>query len=191
MCGWPICFYFSYIHCGGIFKDTFGYTGEAIIHQNFIASMANLLGYIVITILCYKIHPLKILQTKLAVYTVFVLLCPYLLYHMDAPWQLGLIQAFSMLFILSTNPAMSVIYSHLPIFKRFRCATIVFAITRAIMAILTSFGFIYLTEYLGHWGLLVVMVPLCIGFAFALHHFAQLEIEAGRYHQRKSPVAPA
>ena len=190
-CGWPICFYFSYIHCGGMFKDFFGYTSEQVIHQNFLASMANLLGYIAIAILSYKIHPLKILQTKLAAYSIFILICPYLLYHIDTPFELCLIQSFSMLFILSTNPAMSVLYTHLPIFKRFGCATMVFAISRALMAILTSFGFTYLERYLGHWGLLVVMAPLCLCFAFGLHHFAKLEIEAERYRQKKSPVATA
>jgi MFS family permease len=181
-CGWPICFYFSYIHCGNMLKTIFDYNAEQIIHQNFISSLANLIGYMIITYLSYKIHPLKILKAKLAVFFVFILICPYLLYKITTPFELLLIQSFSMLFILSTNPAMSVLYSHLPIFKRFTYATLIFAITRAIMAVLTSFGFVYLVEYYGHWGLLIIMVPLCIGFAYGLNHFEELEKKAGCYY---------
>jgi len=188
-CGWPICFYFSYIHCGNIFKNVFGYTAEQVIHQNFISSIANLVGYIIITYLCYKIHPLKILKVKLIIFSIFIMLCPYLLYHLSTPLELSLIQSFSMLFILSTNPAMSVLYTHLPVFKRFTCATLIFAISRALMAVVTSFGFIYLIEYYGHWGLLIIMAPLCIGFAFGLNHFEKLEIKAGRYHHQKKKLA--
>lgn len=185
-CGWPICFYFSYIHIGNIFKSTFGYTPEQVIHQNFISSIANLVGYIVIAILSYKIHPLKILKAKLAIYTIFILSSPFLLNSISSPSHLALIQAFSMFFILSTNPAMSVMYTHIPIFRRFTYAAIIFAVSRALMAVITSFGLIYLTESLGHWGLLVIMVPLCIGFSFGLNRFAKLEIEAGRYYQKKN-----
>ena len=35
-CGWPFCFYFSYVHCGGILKNQFDYTKEAVINQNLI-----------------------------------------------------------------------------------------------------------------------------------------------------------
>lgn len=181
-CGWPICFYFSYVHCGSILKNTFHYTADQVIHQNFLASMANLIGYIIITYLSYKIHPLKILKVKLGIFFVFILICPYLLYNIRTPFDLFLIQSFSMLFILSTNPAMSVLYTHLPIFKRFTVATLIFAISRALMSVITSFGLVYLIEYFGHWGLLIIMVPLCVGFAYGLHHFEKLEIEAGSYH---------
>ncbi len=38
-CGWPICFYFAYIHCSGILKNSFGYSSEAVIHHNFIVPL--------------------------------------------------------------------------------------------------------------------------------------------------------
>ncbi|OZG31645.1 MFS transporter [Rickettsia endosymbiont of Culicoides newsteadi] len=34
-CGWPLCFYFTYIYCGNILKTQFGYKPEEVINQNF------------------------------------------------------------------------------------------------------------------------------------------------------------
>jgi hypothetical protein len=170
-CSWPVCFYFVYIHCGHILKDSFGYSAEQVIHQNFIVSMMNLLGYLIITYLSYRIHPLKIIKVKLIIFSIFILICPYLLSNIKTANDLFLIQSFIMLFILSAASAMSVMYSHIPIFKRFTYAGLMFALSRAIMHVITSFGLVYLVEYFGHWGLLVIMIPVCIGFGFAVFHF--------------------
>ncbi|WPY01129.1 MFS transporter [Candidatus Trichorickettsia mobilis] len=178
-CSWPVCFYFVYIHCGHILKDSFGYSAEQVIHQNFIVSMMNLLGYLIITYLSYIIHPLKIIKVKLIIFSIFILICPYLLSNIKSADDLFLIQSFIMLFVLSAASAMSVMYSHIPIFRRFTYAGLMFALSRAVMHVITSFGLVYLIEYFGHWGLLVIMVPVCIGFGFAVSHFEKLEIEAG------------
>ncbi len=55
----------------------------------------------------------------------------------------------------------------------------IYAVSRALMYIITSFGIIYLTKYLGQYGLFVVMVPLLIIYMFVLNHFQKLEKEAG------------
>ena len=196
-CGWPVCFYFTYVHCGNILKNSFGYSAEQVINQNFIVSMVNLFGYIVLTFLSYRIHPLKILKVKVAIFFVFSLICPYLLYNIKTPFGLLLVQSFVMLFVLSTNPAMSILYTYLPIFKRFTYGSLIFALSRALMHVITSFGLVYLIEYFNYWGLLIIMVPMCLGYMVGISHFVKLEIAAGRYYQgvkaetRKSLIHPS
>lgn len=113
-CGWPVCFYFTYIYCGNFLKQNLGFTADEVIHQNFIISIIALIGYIIITWLSCRIHPLKILQFKLWVFFPFVLITPYLLDNIDNHIQLFCIQAFFVLFVLSTNPATPVFYTHNP-----------------------------------------------------------------------------
>jgi len=181
-CGWPVCFYFTYIYCGNFLKQNLGFTPDEVIHQNFIISIIALIGYIIITWLSYKIHPLKILQFKLWVFFPFALVTPYLLNNIDNYIQLFGIQAFFVLFVLSTNPATPVFYTHIPIFKRFTFGSFIYALSRAIMHITTSFGLVYLEKYFGHWGVAIIMVPMSITFGFGLFHFKKLEIEAGNYY---------
>ena len=134
-------------------------------------SIIALLGYVVLTYLCYRIHPLKILRVKIMIFFPFMLLTPYLLNYINTPFELFFIQAFYVLFVLSTNPATSVFYTRIPIFKRFTYGSFIYALSRALMHITTSLGLVYLTRYLGNWGILIIMLPMCIGFAFGVEHF--------------------
>jgi MFS family permease len=174
-CGWPVCFYFVYMYCGDVMKDRFHYTSVQVIHQNFIVSMVNLFGYIVLTYLSYKVNPLKILKIKALAVFPAILVCPYIMTHMTDPIQLLLIQSFFILFVLSTNPATPILYKHIPVFKRFRAGSFVYALSRAFMHLITSFGLLYLSDYFGRYGILFIMVPVCIGYGLGVLHFDNLE----------------
>ena len=76
-CGWPTCFYFTYVYCGNFLKKSFAFTAEQVIQQNFCVSITGLLGYMMLLYLSYKIHPLKILKFKVIVFVPFALFCPY------------------------------------------------------------------------------------------------------------------
>lgn len=181
-CGWPLCFYFTYIYCGNILKTQFGYKPEEVINQNFIVSMVNLVGYILLMYLSYRIHPLKILKAKLFIFCPVALLCPYLLSHINSPLHIFALQSFFMLFVLSTNPATPVFYTHIPIFQRFTYGGFIYAISRILMHITTSFGIIYCEKYFGQWGVSLIIVSMAIGYGFGIFYFVRLEKEAGNYH---------
>ena len=183
-CAWPICFYVSYIYCGTILKDSFGFNATQIIHHNLIVSMVELLNALLVTYLSYKIYPLKILKTKLLIFIPFVLVCPYLFANVGTPLQVLLIQSFIMSFGCFISPAFPILYKHLPIFQRFTYASLSFALSRALIYTVISFGLVYLTEYCDHWGLLMIMIPIIIGYTFGLSYFTKLEKEQGNYPQK-------
>ncbi len=180
-CGWPVCFYFVYIHCSHILKISFNYSPEQIIHHNFIISIINLFGYFVLAYLSYIIYPLKILKVKLFILLPIALITPYLLARVNTPLQLFLIQSFYMLVVLSGNSAEPIFYKYFPIFKRFTHISFLFAFSHAFMHIVISFGAVYLTEYFGHWGIvLFIMIPIIIGSLFSIYHFENLEHQSGK-----------
>ncbi|AAL03639.1 proline/betaine transporter-like protein [Rickettsia conorii str. Malish 7] len=59
-------FYYTYITCGEVLKNAFGYSAAQVIHHNFIILMFHLASMSLICFLSYKIYPLKILRVKLA-----------------------------------------------------------------------------------------------------------------------------
>jgi len=176
-CAWPACFYFCYVHCGNILKNYFNYTAESIIHHNLIISIIQLVGLIIVSLLSHRIYPLKILKTKLIIFSIGILLCPYLLNNMttSSPIYVFIVQSFMVLFAVDTVPAVSIFFKHFPVFKRFTYSSLIYAVSRAMMYIITSFGIIYLTKYFGHYGLLVVIIPLNVGCALGINHFENLE----------------
>ena len=109
------------------------------------------------------------------------LICPYLLNNATCSFHLLLIQSFFVLFHLSTNPATPIFYTHIPVFRRFTYGSVIYALSRALMHITTSFGLVYLVELFGNFGILVIMIPVAIGYAFGVFHFDKLEKEAQKY----------
>jgi len=190
-CAWPIGFYLTYIHCGAILKNSFGYSPDQIIHQNLLVSVVELIGAFILIYLSSRIYPIKILKIKLFMFSIFVLALPYLLYSAKTPLDIFLIQSFVMLFGCFMNPAFPIFYKHLPVFKRFTYASLSFSFSRAAMYIITSFGIIYLNEYFGHWGLWFILIPTTIGFGLGVYHFEKLERAEGNYPEKFFEVFPA
>lgn len=189
-CGWPVAFYIGYFYCSAILRDTFHYSPAQIIQQNLIVATVNFLERSILSYLAYKIYPLKIVKFKCIIFTIFSLFTPYLLSKASSGNDVLLVQMVVIAFGCTTLPAMPIIYKHIPIFKRFTSASISYACSSAIIYAITSFGLIYLTAFFGHSGILVIVIPTVIGFAFAVNHFENLEKESGDYPQKKKDLVP-
>lgn len=174
-CGYPACFYFIFIYCANFLKNNFAFTPEQIIHHNLIVSIVQLITCIAFALLSYKVHPLKILKARVLVFLIFIAICPYLLNHVQSSVQVLMIQSFILLCLPTDMPANPVFIKYFPIFKRFTAYSLLYAISRALMYIITSFALVYLTEYWGHLGLLIIMLPIGIGYLWGVIHFEDLE----------------
>lgn len=175
-CSWPVCFYFAYMYCGNLLKTTFEFTPEQVIHQNFLVSIIQLFSFLIVAFVSYKIYPLKILKFKLIFFLIFIIICPYLLYNASSSNQILVIQAFTVSFGFMGLPAMPIFYRHIPVLKRFTYATFMYALSRAFIYIVTSFGMVYCSNYFGHWGILIIIIPTAICFTYALYHFETIDL---------------
>jgi len=174
-CGWPVAFYIGYFYCAVILRDNFHYSQAEIIQHNLIIACVNFTERLVLSYLSYKIYPLKILKFKCWIFTFFILIAPYLLGNVGSPLQLMLIQCLIIIFGCTPLPSVPILYKHLPVFKRFTCASLTYALSTALIYVATSFGLIYFTGYAGHYGILAIVVPSVIAFMYGLKHFEKLE----------------
>ncbi|WP_032112701.1 MFS transporter [Candidatus Paracaedibacter symbiosus] len=174
-CAWPVCFYFVYVHCSHILQFTYHYSATDIIKQNFFVSIVQTIGYLLFAFLSYYIHPLRILKYKLWAIFPMLLICPYLLSVITSGAQLFYIQNFIIFFAMTAAPAMPVFIKRFPVFKRFTYTSFIYALTRASMYVLTSFGLVYLTEIFGHWGLWLIFIPCAASFWGGIKYFEKLE----------------
>ncbi|WP_425363618.1 MFS transporter [Candidatus Tisiphia endosymbiont of Hybos culiciformis] len=171
----PICFYFLYVHCSAILRTILNYNSQQIIAHNLIIAIAYLLIGIAYTYLSYKICPLKISKTRLVIFASTIIFLPYLLNNIQSSVHLLLLQLFVVIFGPRVFPATPIFYKQFPVFKRFRCVSISFAVVRAIMFIATSFGLIYLIDHFDNWGIVILFVPFLVAYWFGLRHFERLE----------------
>ena len=181
-CTRPTMFYFIYIHCSNILSTTFGYTAEQIINHNLIVSIVDLLGAIFIVYLSYFIYPLKIIKAIIGIFTIALLFTSYLLQNIHDPLDLLLLQCFFCLVVIDTSPGTPIFLIHIPIFKRFTYSSFIYALSRTLMYFITAFGFVYCTDKFGHFGLLIIMLPIIIGFTYGVLHFEKLEKKVGIYY---------
>jgi len=187
-CAYPTGFYFVYMHCADILKNKFHCTAEEIIHQNLIVGLVQLLSVSLMAYLSYRIYPLIILKVKLVIFSCLILFFPYLLSNAQTPKDIFLIQSLVWLFLPWTHPAGAIFYKHFPVFKRFTYTSFMYALSRALVYALTSFGLISLTYYFGNYAILIMMLFILAGFTFGILHFEKLEKEVGNYRPSLDPL---
>ena len=180
-CGWPLSFYIAYMHFNPILKSDYGYSPEDIILHNFLLSIVLLLINIFWATLSYKIHPLKIIKLKAKVFCLIILSFPFFLSHISHQYQIFILQSFLLIVSLGANPADAVIIKSIPILKRVTITSFVYALARSVMYVITSFGLIYLSDLFGNYGILIIVLPVAIGFIFGVHHLEKLEKASGNF----------
>ena len=181
-CGWPVCFYFSYVYCGSILKDQFGLSKEAVIDQNFLLSILNLIGLFGWIYLTKFIHPLKVLIIKLFFYIPFILLIPWLLTVAESHWNIFFIQVVGVVLGNSTIPARGVFLMHFPTLKRFTNAGFLNGLSHVFVYLYTSAGLVITTKYFGNYGILWISIPASIAFIYGIWQFRKLEQKTGDYY---------
>lgn len=147
-CGWPLSFYLAYMYFNPMLKEVFHYTSKEIILHNFIISIVSLINIIFLAFLSYKIHPLKIIKIRGQLFLFLVFVIPFVIIHATHFLHIFLLQIAILTFTLSPIPAVSVFIKYIPILKRFTAASFIYALSRALMYIITSFSLVYLTEIL-------------------------------------------
>ena len=170
-CASPLWFCISYVYCSNLLKTKFGFTPEEVISQNFIVGSVELLSAIFLMLLVSRIHPLKILAVRITIFAMFALFIPTMLDSATTPFELLMFQLFVAVIAPTAFPAQAIFYSRFPVLNRFTCTSLVFAISRACMYVVSSFGLVFLTNKYGHTGILILVVPIIIGYIYGIISF--------------------
>lgn len=186
LCGWPLSFYLAYIYFNPLLKDKFGYSPEDIIRHNFFLSIVMVVFYIFWAFLSYRIHPIKIIKARGLTAFLIMLLMPFLIMIIDSPTQLFIMQGLVLALTLFGMPAEAIFIYHLPISRRFTYASFLYALSRALMYIITSFGLVYLGEAFGPFGLWFITLPTCLAFLYGVFYFERLERKTGHLSSSSS-----
>lgn len=174
-CGWPVSFYFTYVYCGDILKNSLHYTPEQVVHQNFLVSLVHFLGFLIFSLLSYTTHPLTLMKGRVMIMVPLFCIFPYLLQGPTNGGIIFFVQSLAIFFSLTNVPGSAVFIRHFPVMKRFTYTSFLYSLTRALTYVVISFSMVYLTDFLGHWGILCIFIPTSIGFLWGLHYFSKLE----------------
>jgi MFS transporter, MHS family, proline/betaine transporter len=186
-CGWPITFYLGHVYFNSTLKNLYGYSTEQIIAHNFGLAVVSAVTSGIFAFLSYRIHPLKILRLRGEILFVFSFFIPFLLINITNPLQLFIFQSFILTVSMSGGPADSVLIKHFPVDKRFTATSFLYALSRALMYLVTSFSLVYLTESFGEYGLWFVIFPTIIAYLWGVRYYEKLEKESGNFPSSRKP----
>ena len=58
---------------------------------------------------------------------------------------------------------------------RWPWTTLGYALARSFMYVICAFGLVYLTEWIGPWGVWIIGFPATVAFFWSIRHFEKLE----------------
>lgn len=180
-CGWPLTFYLAYMYFTPTLKEEFGYSSNDIIMHNFLVSLASIFSSIGWTVLTYYTHPIKIMKIRWIFAFSFWVALPFLILNLTSSLQLLLLQMLILCLNFGSLPGEAVFNYHLPIYRRFTLATFIYALSRALIYVITSFGLVYLGSYFGTFGMWLITLPMGIAYLYGILHFEDLERKFGIY----------
>jgi MFS family permease len=183
-CGTPFSLYLSFFHFIPVLKESFGYNHGDIVTHNFLLASVAFIMSIILMYLSYSIHPLKINKIRTRLALLLMILLPFLMMSATSSVQLFILQSLILILALEEAPSTPVFLDHFPVYCRFRSATLLFSIARAVMYTITSFGLIYLVSYLGSFGIWVIALPIAVASLYGIAHFEILERELELLHKR-------
>jgi len=179
-CGWPLCFYLAYIYFIPLLKSKCGYSANDLILHNFFLVTFQLIRTLSCTLLSYKIYPLFIAKITGVLFIITICIIPYILNGYFNNYYIFIIQSLILCGII-TNPADPIIIKHFPIFKRFTAVTFGYALSQALMYVITSFSLVYLTDWLDHYGIWIISFPVSYFWFKGIYHYEDLEKNSGTY----------
>ncbi|WP_341793679.1 hypothetical protein [Rickettsia endosymbiont of Ceutorhynchus obstrictus] len=172
----PLWFYIIYIYSGNILKNLFSYTFKRIIFHNLIISIIEFLGVVIITCLANRIKPLRLLQIKLIIFSIFIPIFCVGSNYISTPYELAVFQIFICLLAPTSFPAFAIFYGSFSVFQRYKQINLIFNLARTLMYIIAFFGSIIATNYWSSLGLLLIIFPVLLGYKYGLYYFKRLEI---------------
>jgi len=181
LCGYPLTFYLIFMYFNPILQGNFGYSSADIIRHNFFLSIFMVILYIFWSVLSSYVHPIKILKVRGLFFLCFMVVMPLLIMNIPNPMTLFFIQLLILVAPLDGAPAEAVFIYHFPIYRRFTYASFLYALARALMYVVISFGLIYLGRYFGTFGLWFITLPVAVASLYGVTHFEGLERKLGTY----------
>ena len=173
-CSYALTFYLIFIYFNPSLK-VLGYRASDIIVHNFYLSLIAILYNMAMVFLSTRYNPLKIVRLRASYGLVVIVLLPLLLVKDYSIGHIFFVQVLLLLYRGGATPADSIFIQRFQVDRRFTFVTFNYALSRACMHVTSAFGLVYLTEWFGHYGILLIGVPISIAFIWGARHFERLE----------------
>ncbi len=169
----PFSFFVSVIYLSSTLTQNYGYSSADIITHNLFIVLFDMVGYCAILYLTLYINPLKILKVMSLIYILIALAFPLAVSYAASPLSLFIIQA--LVHATFTDAATGVFARGFPVLGRYTLLGFSYSLARAIAAVCTSYGCVYIGEQYGIWGIGLLLMVMAIIRALGIFLFVPCE----------------
>lgn len=173
-CGCPLTFYLAFMYFAPKLR-MLGYTPEKVILHNFVLCIFATIISTFFATMSYKVRPLRILRARGIGTLALSIILPLAMDNISQPTDIFFLQLLILFVGLEPLPADAIFMKYFPVLKRFKYVAVLGAFRMVVMFTMTSFGFVYLSRGMGHWGLSIIIVPVSLGFLWGVRYFKKLE----------------
>jgi MHS family proline/betaine transporter-like MFS transporter len=173
-CSYPLVFFMIFMFFNPLLKKL-GLSSPDILFHNLILSCFSVFLNALVIFAVMRFHPFSILNIRATLAIFSFLIIPIVLYAHTSYISITLIQLLLILTQGGCNPGEPIILKKIHVGKRFTFTSFNYALSRAVMHVLASFGLVYLTEWMGHAGLWIIGIPVSVAYFWGIRHFKTLE----------------
>lgn len=149
----PICFYLAFIHLGEVLKNKIGLSNTELVLQNLYVAIVDSIGYFFYAWASLRFLPMAILKIRGALFLLFALMFPFIFNQSNSAMDIFLIQSCVVLLGEGATPAGALFLRAFPLIGRYTQASLSYAISRVVAALLASYGCVMFSEYYGAEGI--------------------------------------
>ncbi len=166
----PVSFFVCLIYMGGLLTTKFGYTPEDIIPHNFMITIIDLVVYCLLMYLSLYYNPIKIMKVSAALFLIISFFLPVVVHHSTSVLPIFIIQ--TLLASLSVSElGLAVFARGFPVIGRYTLLGVSYSLARALAAVSTSYGCVYLGEKFGIEGVAGLLIVVVSAQLFGLFYF--------------------
>lgn len=168
----PVALFISIIGVNNILRNEYGFMEIDIINRNTTTVLFHIFYVICAIFAVGYVNPYKLgIYRFLAGF--FLMICSPLM--MDSLQSLLWFQNLISLLLISDICTAPIVYKNIPKEHRFKITSLAFALSRAFVMILTSYGLILLQPILGKFTFVIFSVPFLLFYYWGFRYFKRLD----------------
>lgn len=170
----PVTLFISVVGINNLFRTEFGYSETDIVARNLNSTYFHILYVLGAIVMFYKFNPYKIAVVRSLLGITLIMVSPILLYEYCEE-KLIIVQSLLSFLCIHDVAVTPLKLTAIPPYNRFSRGVLFFSVTRAFVAILTSFGLVMWMPYLKEYFILVFGLPFAIGFLISVIYLQRLD----------------
>lgn len=171
----PFAFFVSFIYMGNLLVEKFGYTPAQILSHNLWITIADLVTYCGILWVVKYYNPLRIMRIGSFLFLLAALAFPFIInYCLTSIWLFYLAQCF--IACLNVTAIGTAIFARgFPTLGRYTLMGVGYSLARAVAAVLTSYGCVYVGGKYGIEGVGILLIIMALIRIYGLYTFEPCE----------------